>query len=649
MDGVNNIDELLKKEFLITNGIGGYASSSLSFANTRKYHGLLIASDNPPTQRNILVHKVEERIKLGDDYLDLSTNKYGDVIHPHGYNYLKSFERLPVAKWQYSGDGWSVTKEVMMLEGSNTTIIRYHNQGDSDLDIELHPLFTYRDYHSILRENQYDFYYESLDKAIKIHPFPDSKPIFYKYSQGDFTEERSWYKSIHYDRTAYRGMDPEEDSYRIGFTTMKIKAGRTGYILFTDDEAKLNSKPATAMRQLQKEYDTKAAMSGNDDFLRDLLISGDQFVVDRASTQSKSILAGYHWFTDWGRDTMIAMRGLTISANRKKESESILKTFFEYLDRGMLPNRFPDHEGQEVEYNTIDATLWLFIVLHEYYQKFQDLKFIKKYVGRLEDVIEQHIAGTRYDIHVNDKGFIQGGVDGYQLTWMDAKVDGYVVTPRIGCPVEITALWYNALKIFDGFNLLLKQNSKIDTKRYIDLVEKNFRRSFMSDSGYLYDYIDDQGNPNADFRCNQIYAVSLPYSLLNNKEEKAIVQQVGEKLVTGYGLRSLDSDNPAFIPIYHGDQWSRDTAYHQGTVWAFVLGEYCEAYLKVHKYTKKAKREIIKLIKPLQDHFYEHNCVHGISEIFDGADPSDGRGCINQAWSVSSLIKIYIDHKLYEL
>ena len=646
----SDIDVLLRQEFLITNGIGGYASSSIAFANTRKYHGLLISTSNPPTERNVIVHKLEERLKIDNDYYDLSVNKYGDDIYPSGYSFLKSFERQPIAKWSYGTDSWSLEKEIMMVPGSNTTIVRYTNTSKSDYELELHPLFTQRDYHSILNQNDFDFYYKYLDKqAIKIHAYPDSPATYCKWSEGEFAEDRTWYKGFHYDRSAYRGIDASEDSYRIGYTTTALRAGKSVYILFTDEEKNLAVKVNDVEKTLIDRYaSTKKAAQG-DVFLADLLMSGDQFVVDRKSTDSKTILAGYHWFTDWGRDTMIAMRGLTISTGKKEETESLLNTFFKYLDQGMLPNRFPDYAGQEVEYNTIDATLWLFVVMYDYYEKFGDKKFVKKYIDKLEEIIDKHIEGTRYSIKLNDLGFIEGGEDGWQLTWMDARVNNFVVTGRVGAPVEINMLWYNGLNIYAHLCKELAYKPKVDTDKYLKLFSKNFKKYFWNKDGHLNDYVEYDGSLNLDFRCNQIYAVSLPFTLLTEKEQQQVVDSVENKLYTDYGLRTLDMDNSAFKPIYAGNAWDRDTSYHQGTVWPFFIAPFFEAYLKVNGYSKNAKQEVAKRLETLKDHFYNRDCVHGISEIFDGEKPGDGRGCINQAWSVSGVIKLYFDHNLNKI
>ena len=407
--------------------------------------------------------------------------------------------------------------------------------------------------------------------------------------------------------------------------------------------------PKVVKNKLRKSYNKFHSEAKDDIYLTDLLLSGEQFIVNRASTKSSTILAGYHWFTDWGRDTMISMRGLTISTGRKKESESIINTFFKYLDKGMLPNRFPDYDGQEVEYNTIDATLWLFIALYEYFEKFRDKKFLKKYMADLEDILSHHIDGTRYNIKVNELGFVSGGEEGWQLTWMDARVDGYVVTPRRGAPVEINVLWYNALKIFDSFCKEFKYKPSIKTNKFTALIEENFTSQFLNADGYLNDYIDENGHANKDFRCNQIYAVSLPFSLLSKSEEKIVVNQVEQKLFTDYGLRTLSPDHDSFVKVYGGDQWNRDIAYHQGTVWPFFISEYFEAYLKVNKYSKKAREVVLKKLKPLEEHFYNRDCIHGVSEIFDGESPDEGRGCIQQAWSVAGIIKLYFDHDLTSL
>jgi len=643
------IADLLNQEWLATNGIGGYASSSIVGANTRKYHGLLVAAFNPPTDRRVVVGKIEERIIQGENISDISVNQYPGVIHPQGHQFLKSFERMPIATWVYEGKGWKLEKKVFMVPDSNTTVVIYENIGTKELELEAHPLFEHKDYHSTSPENHFDFYYEQNKSSIKVHAFPDSPAVYMSWSKGIFEEHRAWYKNIQLQKEEYRGQGSIENYYRIGLLKTKLSAGQKISVLFTTDAAMVNKKAVSLEKKATSNVTQIKKTKIKNAFYNDLLVSGSQFVVDRASTRSKSILAGYHWFTDWGRDTMIAMRGLTIATGDQKTSKSILSTFLKYLDEGMLPNRFPDYDGQEIEYNTIDATLWLFIAMYEYQKKFNDVDFIETHLKNLESVLLYHINGTRYNIHLTKEGFISGGEENWQLTWMDAKVGDYVVTPREGCAIEINALWYNAMCIYEHFcnGCNIKLHKQI--KKVKDNFSENFKKRFLNKEGYLNDVFLTDGDTDESFRPNQIYAVSLPFSPLTMTEEKKVVKLVGEKLLTDYGLRTLNQDNPQFIGHYGGDQWARDTAYHQGTVWPFLLMEYWEAYLKVNKYTKKSKMEVVKALKPLKEHFYSANCIHGISEIFDGENPKDGRGCIQQAWSVAALVKLYTDHKLYTI
>ena len=642
------INNLLSMEWLETNGLGSYSSSSIAGANTRKYHGLLVAALNPPTERKVMVAKVEERIFQGRQVSDISVNQYPDVIHPQGNQFLTSFERRPIATWTYKGKGWMLEKKVFMVPGSNTTVVIYENKGKKPFNLETHPLFEHKDYHWTSHENHFDFYYQNIGSALKIHAYPDSPALYMGWNSGEFSEERAWYKNFQLYREAYRGQEAEEDYYRIGYLSTNLAPGKKVALTFSTDQEMLEKRYYDLERKAVKHVKGLKSAQTKNPFFNDLLVTGNQFIVDRISTGSKSIIAGYHWFTDWGRDTMISMRGLTIATGDKVTSKSILTTFLKYVDKGMLPNRFPDYDGQEVEYNTIDATLWLFIVMYEYHQKFDDRGFIAENLKILEEILLYHIKGTRYNIHLTTKGFICGGQENWQLTWMDAKVGDYVVTPRRGCPVEINALWYNAMCIYETFcgGCDIKIHRTISATKALFL--KNFKKSFLNEKGYLNDVFNEEGADDC-FRPNQLYAVSLPFSILTSTEEKKIVKQVGEKLKTCYGLRTLDEENPGFIAHYGGNQWERDTAYHQGTVWPFLLMEYWQAYLKVNKYSDASKRKVLASTMNLQSHFYHSDCLHGISEVFDGTKPQEGRGCINQAWSVAALIKVFAEHELYKL
>jgi len=646
-------DETTNKEWLVTNGIGGYAASTISGANTRRYHGLLVAAFNPPTQRQVLVSKIEESISLQrDSCVDFSSNQYPDTIHPKGYQYIKSFEPTPLPKTLFQIGQQQIAKTAYMVYGSNTTVVEYENVGAGTIKLKLRPLFVNRSYHSLFHEAaSFDYYYEQNNNVLKIYSHYGAKPIYCKFFKGDFAEERHWFKNFQYAKEEYRGLDFQEDAYAIGRVAAVLQPGEKVVLLFTTEEDKLELDPTKAKKAELKRLKALAPKGIKEQFFKDLSIAGDQFIVKRASTDSYTILAGYHWFTDWGRDTMIAMRGLCIAAGKKKISQSILNTFFNYVSEGMLPNKFPDYEKEEIEYNTIDATLWLFTALYEYYQKFKDDKFISKNFDTLSEIIRWHLKGTRYDIHLTSEGFIYGGKDIAQLTWMDARVGDYVVTPRHGCPVEIQALWYNALEIYTYFSeelsLAPAEDLKASIPSIIKKIRTNFPYHFLNDKGYLNDVVIPGSLVEDELRPNQIYVLSLPFSLLQPTVEKRIFKQIQEALYTPLGLRTLEKDHPAFVPIYKGDQWHRDTSYHQGTVWPFLLGDYFLAQLKIFKYSKKVQKEVLASMQALEQHFYNDNCIQGISEIFDGLDPNDGRGTVQQAWSIGGLLQVL--YKLKEL
>ncbi len=636
-------EELSTKEWLLTNGLGGYASSTVMGANTRRYHGLLVATFNPPTDRRVLVSKVEEIVHAQGERYSLSTNRFPGVIHPQGFQYLQSFERKPLPRATFAiKDEVRVHKTVFMPYGKNVTIVEYENTGNQTIALELNPLFVHRDYHSLFQENEYfNFYTEqSESNLLKIYAHYGAPALYVHFTKGTFTAQPQWFKNFEYEAEQERGLDFHEDAKSVGNITLELTAGEKCYIIFTLEPELLQIEPEVLknteiIRLKALEPDTK------DSFLKDLTVAGNQFLVHRKSTDSATLIAGYHWFTDWGRDTMIAMRGLTITAGKQAESKSILRTFLQYLDQGMLPNRFPD-QGEAPEYNTFDATLWLFVVLYEYFEKFQDIAFIEEVFPKLTEVLDFHTNGTRYNIHVTPEGLLFGGEGLAQLTWMDAKVGDYVVTPRQGCPVEINALWYNALEIYTFFAAILNQK----TNSYAGLTKKvktAFRQYFINDQGYLNDVVIPNEYVDDSIRPNQIYAVSLPFPLLTKREAQAVLKVIERDLYTDYGLRSLNQEHPNFKGFYGGDQWQRDTAYHQGTVWAFLWGEYALAYLKANSYSAKAKKEIITKMEALKQHFYEDNCLHGISEIFDGSNPKQGKGCIQQAWSIGMLVKVLLE------
>ncbi len=641
-----SFEETTSKEWLVTNGIGGYASSTLSGANTRRYHGLLMASLSPPTERQLLVYKVEEHICFGKSKttFDLSANQFPGLIHPRGYQYLQKFERNPLPKIYFIVDGHVLSKTIFMVHGQNSTVIVYENLGKEEIQLTLRPFFSSRDYHSLFHESDFfDFYCEQDEETLTIHPHFGSKPLYINFIEGKFEEERYWYKNFQLEEERNRGLDYEEDAYTLGKISYVLMPGAKVYIQFTlEDFPKVH--PAQLLQE-ELERLVQLVPDGLSIFVEDLYLAADQLIVWRESLQSYSIIAGYHWFTDWGRDTMIAMRGLTIATNRREVSRSILRTFLDSLDQGQLPNRFPDYPGEAIEYNTIDATLWLFVTLYDYYDRFGDLELIAENFDRLSTIICHHIKGARYHLQVTDEGFLCGGQHQEQLTWMDARVDNLAVTPRHGCPVEIQALWYNALKIYMYFGTLVPKREMSIFNQCNSIqknLKENFRKYFMNNDGYLNDVVTKEFGRDSLLRPNQIFVLSLPFSLLEEDDELKILSKIRVHLFTPYGLRSLDPRHPSFSPSYWGNQGARDSAYHQGTVWPFLLVEYYVALLKLSKNKEETKLEIVQSLEFLKVHFYEMSGIHTISEIFDGLSPKEGRGAIHQAWSVGSLLRIYI-------
>ncbi len=639
------IEVIKYKEWLLTNGLGGYASSTISGMNSRRYHGLLVASKIPPTARKVLVSKIDETILGSNGDIPLGTNQYPGLYYPEGYKYLTQFKRDPFPVMTFKAGDWKLKKTVFMVYGSNTTVVEYHNLSKRAIKLRLTPLLVDRDFHALSREDsRFDYYNERKGDVLRVHSEYGSDPLFIKYTSGSFESNHRWNKNIEYHIEQFRGQDYSEDTCEIGHIYCEINPKESAFVLFSTDEKTIKKQPVKLKEAESKRLDALSGSEINNSYYRDLLKSADQFIVKRASVNSYTILAGYHWFADWGRDSMIALLGY-ISMGKKKECQSIITTFLKHLSEGMLPNRFPDYEGDEPEYNTVDATLWLFIVIYEFDQKFDDKKLLKEAFTSFDEIINWYVKGTRYKIHVNEEGLVSAGDSQTQLTWMDARIGDYAVTPRFGCPVEINALWYNALCIYELLASKLKLKHSPDISDLKNKVHENFNRYFVNENGSLNDLVVN-GKGDNSIRPNQIYAISLPFSPVSKKIGNAILKCVKEELLTSCGLRSLSVGNPEFRPFYGGNQWDRDTAYHQGTIWPFLVGEYMMALLKVKGFSAQSKKEVKGIIDGFKDHFYDDACIHGISEIFDGEDPKRGKGCIHQAWSVTQLIRVLIMAKI---
>lgn len=632
-----SFEETARREWLVTNGLGGYAASTLCGANTSRYHGLLIASINPPVDRKMLVAKVEEMIITEELPYPLSVNQYPNVLHPKGHERLLTFYRDPLPKMVFKINEHHLSKTVFMVRDSNTTVIEYKNLSTSTYTLWLNPLYNYRDFHKINTENSEAVYhYQQKENTLSIQPQIGAEELYFRFTAGKFTESRTWNKNIQYEADKKRGTEYTEDYYSLGFLTHELTAGESLFLIFSLDPDCINFD-ATQLRDTEiLRLQALNKNSSRSPFYQDLLRAGDQFLVTRASTQSASIIAGYYWFSDWGRDTMISLRGLCIAQGKRDVAQSVILTFLNYLEGGLLPNRFPDYHGDDTDYNTADASLWLFVALYEYHLKFSDPEFIKSVLPGLNQILEQHIAGTQHEIRVQANGLLHCGHDQIQITWMDAKIGEHIFTPRHGLAVEINALWYNALMIYDHLCLA---TGNVSNKKYLQiskLVRKNFDAVFWNEKQYLNDVVLN-GEADASIRPNQLFVLSLPFRLLSLAKEKKVLKCVEDHLLTPYGLRTLSPLHPDFKSEYEGGWFERDAAYHQGTVWPFLLPEFMLAAFRIAP-KQYSPEKIHSMLTPLENHFYNHNCVHAISEVFDGLEPSTGKGCVQQAWSIANLI-----------
>lgn len=623
------------REYLLSNGIGSFSSACINGNNSRRYHGLLTLSTLPPLDRVLLFHKIEEEI---DGESLVCKKVFGKISD--GHKKLESFELNPFPKYRYSFNGNIFEKEIFMNYGKNRVTISYKliDSVKESVEAKFRMFFNYRDSHS-MSELEKDFKFEINKDSKKLTIKNEEKKIeAYLYSNkiDDFVEEAKTLEGIEYEIEIERGDDSVDNSFQIGYLSSSMKKGETIYIVMSMEKEEINVDRFRD-EEIERRNKLKEKVNSEDTFLKDLAVAADDFIVERKSTNGKTILAGYPWFGDWGRDTMIALPGLTLSTGRYEDARSIFLTFVKYCSEGMLPNKFPDWEGEELMYNTIDASLWFFYAVDEYVKASGDYDFIKKEVyPALKEILDYHVKGTRYKIKLDEKdGLLSGGDYKTQLTWMDVKYEGWAVTPRYGKAVEINALWYNALKVMENFSEKFNDDFS-GYNKYIELIEKNYINTFWNEKNQsLYDYITE-GEISDDIRPNQIFAVSLPYSLLNEEQSKKVVNMVYEKLYTVNGLRSLDKENDKYIGIYKGTLFQRDASYHQGTVWSWPLGHFLSAHYKVYN-----DKEKIKLLSDgLKNHFYQEACINNVSEVFDGDSPNYGRGCFAQAWSVGELLRV---------
>jgi predicted glycogen debranching enzyme len=633
-----------RREWLVTNGIGGYASSTISSEHTRRYHGLLIAALKPPLGRMLMVSKVDETAHYAGLHYALGTNRWeSSSVDPRGYTHIEQFRlegTVPV--WTFAIGDAQLEKRVWMEMGANTTYVQYTlARGSERLELDLKVLVNYRDYHSDTHAGDWQMDIEAVKNGLKVTAFDGATPMYLFSDHAEVTARHDWYWGYFLGVEAYRGLGATDDSLHAGEFKVDLELGESITLVFsTDAKASLDGQKTYAARRAYEEKLVKqSGLESSPQWIKQLVLASDQFIVQRPledDPDGRSVIAGYPWFGDWGRDTMIALPGLTLTMGRFADAEKILRTFARFVDRGMLPNRFPD-AGETPEYNTVDATLWYFEAIRAYLAAIHDEILLRDLFPVLEDIISWHQNGTRYNIHVDQDGLLYAGEAGVQLTWMDAKVGDYVVTPRIGKPVEINALWSNALSSMSDFAAQLGKTKA--AKSYAGLAKKakeGFAKFWNKELGYLYDVLDTPRGDDSSLRPNQLFAVSLVYSPLSPEQQRSVVDVCARRLLTSHGLRSLSGDNPAFIGHYGGNQYSRDTAYHQGTVWSWLLGAFVSAHYRVYGDANLAR----SFLEPLEHHLQDAG-LGSISEIFDGDAPFTPRGCFAQAWSVGEVLRVY--------
>ncbi|MFL6208806.1 MAG: amylo-alpha-1,6-glucosidase [Pyrinomonadaceae bacterium] len=636
-----------RREWLETNGLGGYASTTTAGANTRRYHGLLVAATRPPTERSVLLAKLEDSLSIGDQRFDLSTNYYErGTIHPHGYLLQTDFRLDPFPITTYRVGDHTLVKSVFMLYDENTTVIRYHLDAPPDVraKLEVRPLVAMRNYHSMGHEAQDAYAPVEIEPGLlRVMRRGDATMLYLAHDAEHIHIDNLWYRKFVLLEEQARGFEHHEDLFNPGLLVCELKGGETRSLIASTEARNVGDADKYEKQERARRQAIVVGYQAHDEYVQQLVAAADQFIV-RRGRDLHTIIAGYHWFTDWGRDTMISLPGLALALKRDDIAREILLAFAAYLNQGILPNRFPDSDAQP-EYNTVDGTLWFVHAVGELLRRTGDDEFVRAhFYEALRDIITWHEQGTHYAIRMTDDGLLRAGEPGVQLTWMDAKVGDYVVTPRAGKPVEIQALWYNALRTVEQIARRFADDKTAAHCRAIaDGTRASFNGLFWDEqNGGLYDCLSDEGTPDAAIRPNQIFAVSLPHALLTGERARRVVETVRRELLTPYGLRTLAPKSPAYRPRYEGDPYARDTAYHQGTVWPWLLGPFITAFLKVNERSPANLETARGWTQAFRAHMRDAG-LGQVSEIFDAEPPHTPRGCIAQAWSVAELLRCELE------
>ena len=652
--------EGIKREWAVTNGIGGYAGSSMIGAHSRTHQGYLIASLHAPIERYLVFSKINETATVGTSTVSFETSQHcasGKTVYTEGQKFLTSFIYDGSVHYTYETDNFSFEKHITLKRNANVCAVSYElTAGDIDCTFTLTPLFNYREHSESSTPDTLKFETFTKDRTFYLVPEKNKDiAIRFQTSEGTFSERETVYDI---DMQLQIEVDLETDGLDCHYCpvdlSIAVPANTTKKVSILCSIGDVNERPAPvsgteAFSILEENARCHAELfekaGYHDSFANQLVLASDQFLTYRESTKMMTVLAGLPWFTDWGRDTMIAFTGLTLCTKRFKEAEEILLTFARYIRHGIVPNMFPD-DNMPPLYNTVDASLWYFYAVYQYlhYNPAAEAEaFVKEQIfPHLKEIISAYEKGTDFSIYMEDDGLIHAGSGLDQITWMDVRVGDWVATPRHGKPVEINALWYNALRIMESLCEKFDEDASAYRTR-AEQVKESFNAKFWDSANQcLFDVVDGD-EPDDHIRPNQVYAVSLPFSLLPEEQEKAVVALVEKELFVGCGLRSLAPDHPDYHGIYCGALAKRDAAYHQGTAWGFLLGGFFSAYMKVNHHSSSAAANAVRMLEPVRKHLTDSGCIGSISEIFDGDAPHNPRGCYAQAWSVGEVLRCYCE------
>jgi predicted glycogen debranching enzyme len=651
---LQNFAEAIQHEWLETNGLGGWASSSVIGTNTRRYHGLLVAADLSLSKRMVLLSKMDETIvtvqpgdpddnDTNETRYELGVNLYANhSIQPNGNDYLDGFSKELFPQWEYEVNGIKLKKTIVMVHGENTVLIIYDVlEAPQPFTLELLPLMAGRDHHSLTHEGPGMHWHVDFENGV-FHNQPDGRTdLFISVPGSVYRHSPQWYHNFQYIVEQYRGLDYTEDLFNHGVFSVELKQGDSlGIIVSTENPEGKNAHELLTKENMRRQL--LISHQPDDETFELLTLAADQFIVKKSGF-FKTIVAGYHWLTDWGRDTLISLPGLCLSTGRFEDAKKILTAFAKSVSMGMLPNHFNDAD-QEQEFDGADTTLWYFIAVNKYLEVTGDKTFVlTEILPVLKNIIDWHYNGTRHSIRVTDDGLLVSGEPGQQLTWMDAKM-GQAIVSRSGKPVELQALWYNALRIFAE---LLQLNGQEDDAGMLnmsaDRVRKSFGQQFWYVEGnYLYDNIDRKGEKIAEFRPNQLFAISLPFPLIEGDKAKVVVQQVTDHLYTPAGLKTLPNADPDYLPVATEGE-IRDLSYHDGMAWSWLLGPYVDAIMRTN-----GRDRALEVINNFKYHLNE-TCIGSIAEVFEAEPPYHPRGCIAHACAVAELLRVIKDYQLYDI